>query len=440
MEDEIEANEKKKEVYVLISVKPKYAEEFCIMMVACKELCKRTCKSKNLAKIDDVFSVLGPFDFLLELSGEGKNDEEMDKKINKTIFKIREILGSYIDETCTLTKFKLPDFLKNKAKELFGKAKFFKCDELNDFKEFFKETFMTHGDIHEHENNKVFSYQTFNRLCELREELECDTAKIQKTEVKNKTIKDVHVLIKIKPEYTEQFCVAMAVCKSLCNRASASQNLAKIDEVFSVFGLFDFLLKIKVEEEKNEEEKDKKINRTILKIRETLGSYINETLTITKFKIPITKGELENFFEKKLEEKYIAKLPKIPLTEGEQELLKEVLGREKLDKLLKYNTMKKDEQEKVAEEISSGLENSQQEDLKKALAKETVDRLLKNGEKIPNESHEADYNIDLKELYDAETTPLKKLLRKAKTFLEPEDLNKRIDDLTNRVDELEKRS
>jgi predicted RNA-binding protein Jag len=308
MEDEIEANEKKKEVYVLISVKPKYAEEFCIMMVACKELCKRTCKSKNLAKIDDVFSVLGPFDFLLELSGEGKNEEEMDKKINKTIFKIRETLGSYIDETCTLTKFDLSEILKNKAKELFGKAKFFKekkCDELNDFKEFFKETFMTHGDIHEHENNKVFSYQTFNRLCELREELECDTAKIQKTEVKNKTIKDVHVLIKIKPEYTEQFCVAMAVCKSLCNRASASQNLAKIDEVFSVFGLFDFLLELSGEGRN----KDEKINKTIFKIRETLGSYINETLTITKFKIPITNGELENFFEKKIEEKYIAKLP-----------------------------------------------------------------------------------------------------------------------------------
>ena len=112
MEEETEANEKKKEVYVLISVKPKYAEEFCIMMVACKELCKRACKSKNLAKIDDVFSVLGPFDFLLELSGEGKNEGEMDKKINKTIFKIRETLGSYIDETCTLTKFDLSEHFK----------------------------------------------------------------------------------------------------------------------------------------------------------------------------------------------------------------------------------------------------------------------------------------------------------------------------------------
>ena len=359
---------KKKEVYVLIKVKPKYTEEFCIMMVACRELCKRACKSKNLAKIDEVFSVLGPFDFLLELSGEGKNEGEMDKKINKTIFKIRETLGSYIDETCTLTKFDLPEFLKNKAKELFGKAKFFKekkCDELNDFKEFFKETFMTHGDIHEHENNKVFSYQTFNRLCELREELECDTAKIQKTEVKNKTIKDVHVLIKIKPEYTEQFCVAMAVCKSLCNRASASQNLAKIDEVFSVFGLFDFLLEIKGEGEK--------INRTILKNRETLGSYINETLTITKFKIPMTKEELKKFFGKKLGGKYLVKLP---------------------------------------------------------------DR---DGETIPDEN-KPDDEIDLKEIYDAETTALKNLLKEAKTFLEPEDLNKRIVDLTNRVEELEKRS
>ena len=57
-----------KEVCVLIRVKPKYTEEFCIMMLACKELCNRVSKFKKVAKIKEAFSVLGPFDFLLELS------------------------------------------------------------------------------------------------------------------------------------------------------------------------------------------------------------------------------------------------------------------------------------------------------------------------------------------------------------------------------------
>jgi hypothetical protein len=436
-EEETGAKEEKKDVYVLIKVKPKYVEEFCIMMLACKGLCKRACKSKNLAEIDKVFSVLGPYDFLLELSGKGKDEEEMDKKINRTIFKIRETLGNYIDETCTLTQFKLSElFTKEEARKLFPEAKLLetkikKEDELNDFREFLEKEGI------------------FGRLKDLQQELDCDTAqnrweinkclfslkrectkylkegivddklkkefegkkqplsdkaKVSKIDEKNWKIvdgtvrygiydtgvqqfilntlniykiktKDVHVLIKVKPEYTEEFFVAMTVIKSLCNRATPSQNLAKIDEVCSTLGPFDFLLKIIGEgKEKEEERMHEKINKTILEIRETLGGYINETLTLKKFKIPMTKEELEKLFEKILKEKSLAKLP----------------GRD--------------------------------------------------GEKVPKESHKPDAEIDLKEIYDAETTSLKSLLKKAKTFLEPEDLNKRIDELTNRVDKLEKRS
>ena len=109
--------EKKKVAYVLVKVKPKYSEEFCITMVACKELCNRASKSKNLAQIDEVYSVLGPFDFLMTLSGENED------KINKTIFKIRETLGSYVNDTLTLTKFKIPmtkEELEKKFEKIFG--------------------------------------------------------------------------------------------------------------------------------------------------------------------------------------------------------------------------------------------------------------------------------------------------------------------------------
>ena len=110
--------EKKKVVYLLVKVKPKYSEEFCITMVACKELCNTVSKSKNLAQIDEVYSVLGPFDFLMTLSGEN------DDKINKTIFKIRETLGSYVNDTLTLTKFKIPmtkEELEKNFEKIFGK-------------------------------------------------------------------------------------------------------------------------------------------------------------------------------------------------------------------------------------------------------------------------------------------------------------------------------
>lgn len=417
--------EKKKEVYVLIKTKPKYIEEFCIMMVACKGLCKRVYKSKNLANIDEVFSVLGPYDYLLELSGEGKGEEEKDEKINRTIFKIRETLGSYIYETCTLTKFELSKHLT--SKELFEKAESLENeqreDELNDFKGFLEEGTISRLCTLRQEPDRVtdgiqnlwaknkylFSlkgnYTQDLNDCNLNDNFKkefedighplSDKAKVSMIDEKNWKIvddtkrygiystdallnvhkllnvykiitKDVHVLIEVKPEYTEKFFVAMTVFKSVCNRVHPSKNFAEIDEICSIAGPFDFLLKIIGEE--------KKIIKTILEIRETLGGYINETFTIEKFKIPMTKKELEKLFEKILGEKNLAKLPD------------------------------------------------------------------KDGEKVPNERHKSDDKIDLKEMYDAETTALKNLLKKAKTFLELEDLNKRIVDLTNRIEELEKRS
>ena len=380
-------NQTKKEVCVLIRVKPKYTEEFCIMMVACKELCKRVSKFKKLAKIDKAFSVLGPFDFLLELSekkylfrwneqsqdekklkqflmedfdagwvkdinsewrfkkivfddGKNKNkiilnkegdkvilsindektcelvkkvdkdgvtgiyrkEEEVDERINRTIFKIRETLGSYIYETHTLTKFKTSDFLENKMDA-------------------------------------------------------------------NKIAKHVHVLIKIKPNYTEQFPNKL---EEICNNP-ASEGFTII-RLCSILGPFDFVLELIAEGAEGEEEEiTEKINRKIFEIRKTLGCCIYETHTIEKFRIPMTKEDLESFFKKKIGEENLVRLPHC------------------------------------------------------------------DGEKVPHECHKPHDKIDLKEIRYAETTALKKLLENAKTFLEPENLDERIIDLNSRIEELEKR-
>lgn len=176
--------------------------------------------------------------------------------------------------------------------------------------------------------------------------------------------KVAYVLIKVKPKYTEEFYITMIACKELCNRAPESKNLAQIDEVYLVLGPFDFFMTLSGENAD-------KINKTIFKIRETLGSYVNDTLTLTKFKIPMTKEELEKNFEKILGEKYLPH---------------------------------------------------------------------KNEGKIPDEGLEPEAKIDLKEISNAEISSLIKLLEKAKKFLETEDLKKRIDDLSNRVEKLEKKS
>jgi len=435
--EETEAYKKKKETYVLIKIKPKYVEQFCIMMVACKEVCNRAPKSKNLAKIDEVFSVLGPFDFLLELSGEGKDEKKIDEKINKTIFRILKTLGNYIYETCTLTKFELSSCLEenDNFKKLIKNAKLLETErreygELNVFRDFltkegvfdkledfqkelkkeeldFDETkiknlwkknkclfglednckkYLKNGNIDVNVNmKKEINAKIQKKLSDKAELFNIDNqnwkivddmkrygiydAGIGKELKVHKIItKDVHVLIRVKPLYTLKFFVAMSVFKSLCNRDTSSQNLAIIDEVFSVLGPFDFLLELSVVGE-NVEKKDEKINRTILKIRETLGGYINETLTIKKFKIPMTKEELEKLFEKNLGYKHLAKLP----------------GR--------------------------------------------------NGEKIPDESFND--KCDLIDICDAETTSLEHLLIHAKTS-EIDELNEQIVNLKNRVKKLEK--
>jgi len=589
-----------KEVCVLIRVKPKYTEEFCIMMVACKELCKRVSKFKKLAKIDKAFSVLGPFDFLIELSekkylfswndtsenrdklkkflmedfdvrwvkklksewkdntivfADGKNkitlnmkrdkvtlrindertcefvkkdggtdiyrkEEEVDERINRTIFKIRKTLGNYIYETHTLTKFELSEFLEDECKKLYDLAESTKVgekDELDKFKGCLEETLeilfrlrdrlerekdgtqkkavndvkkydsleetceklfdtAESTKIEEKDEFKGYLEETLEGLCRLRDKLKhekdrtqkkavndvkkydsaesskvgekdeldefkgClqketieglrilrDRLKREKDETQKKAANDVkeydsleetceklydiaestkieekdelgefkgcleetlnglcrlrdrlerekvgmkhvHVLIKVKPRHTKEFFFAMGIFKGLC-KDLAPLYLAKIeDKTCSIFGQFDFIFELIAEGE--EEEITKKINRTIFEIRETLGSCIYETHTIEKFKVPMTKEDLECFFKKKIGEENLVRLPHC------------------------------------------------------------------DGEKVPHERYKPDDKIDLEEIYAAETTPLKKLLEKAKNFL---DLNERIIDLNSRVEELEKR-
>jgi len=425
-----------KEVCVLIRIKPKYTEEFCIMMIACKELCKRVSKFKKVAKIDEAFSVLGPFDFLLELSekkylfswndtsenikkfliedfdvrwgkdleptwdyntidfSNGKNkitlnmkrdkvilsindertcefvkkdggtdiyrkEEEVDERINRTIFNIRKTLGSYIYETHTLTKIELPKYLEETSgcKKLLDIAKSIKIngkDTLNEFKIYLKD-------------------ETPEKLRKLRDRLEHEKDGIQKNKA-NKIKKHMHLLIKVKPDCTEKFFLTMTIFKSLCNDP-ASRYLAEIpDTTCSIFGPFDFIFELIAKgAEGEEEEMTEKITRTIFEIRETLGNYIYETHTIEKFKIPMTKEDLKSFFKKKIGEEYLVRLPHC------------------------------------------------------------------DGEKVPHERHKPHDKIDLKEFRYAETTALKKLLENAKTFLEPENLEERIIDLNSRVEELEKR-
>jgi len=121
------------------------------------------------------------------------------------------------------------------------------------------------------------------------------TAKMENSKLKiyKKKKKHVHILIKVKPACTEKFFLAMTIFKSLCNNPT-SQYLAKIlNKTCSIIGPFDFLLEL-IAEGAEEEERTKKINRTIFEIREMLGSYIYATNTIEKFKIPMTKGDLDN--------------------------------------------------------------------------------------------------------------------------------------------------
>ena len=335
------ANEAKKEAYVLIKIKSISVEIFSVMVVACKELCERTrqFEPENLAEITEVFSVFGPFDFILELSAGG---EEKDKKINKTIFKIRETLSNYIDETCTLTTFELAKCLKGDGKSLFeGDG-----SNLEEFKPFLEEC-------------------TFNKLDIFKSEL--DYSIPEKHNPMEKIKNQVYVLIRVKPVYTQKFLVAMRFFERLCNKADPLEDLAKISEIRYTIGPFDFLLKIRADNEY-------KINKTIFKIRETLGDYINETLTIEKIKTPIKKEELNRLFKKKLGQEYIIKLPN-----------------------------------------------------------------KSDGKKIPNEHYESEHEINLNEIYDAETTTLENLLGTPDFYSEPEILNGKVADLNDRIEKIEQK-
>ncbi|NOR49189.1 MAG: hypothetical protein GQ533_14300 [Methanosarcinaceae archaeon] len=427
----------KEEVCVLIRVKPKYTIEFIIMMVACQELCNRYYKSKKLSKIDEVFSVLGPFDVFLELSeqkylfswdevpgkdskrfleflkddikiccakkseikksedkktitvsnmvtltidnenekvtikkmgeectpkciskkeynmlniykkkinkegndGDGNDEYTIHERINKTIFGIRETLGSYVYETHTLTKFELSEFLNPTAKELYyNPHQIYDICKNKDFINFLGE-------------------EIVEKLCNLRKQDNNNG----KQEIFDKGKQQAHILLKVKPEYTEKFFIAITVFKSLIDdNDSTYKKLAKIEEVCSIFGKFDFVLKISGGE--------KEINRTIFEIREMFGKMIYETSTINKFKVPITKEEMENILEKILGVKNLAKFPN------------------------------------------------------------------RGGEKFPSERH-----VDLKEIADVETTSLKHLIKQAKLISECEDLNKEIVELTDRLEKLEKK-
>ena len=416
-----------KETYVLIKIKPSYAEQFCIMMVAYREICNRIQNPENLFKIGEVFSVLGPFDFLLELSASGEDEKKIDETINKTIFKIRKTLGNYIHETCTLTKFELLDCLKDDTElhKYFSDAEFLETErkrdyELDAFRPYFKKegVFDKLKNLHDELNYKKDETENLWEKNKFLFSLEDDCKKYltegsidvnlkrefdakkpgkflsEKAELVNTYkqnwklvddvkrygiynaaklnvykigLKDAHILIKVKPACTQKFFVAMRVFQSLCNRDISSQNLALIDGFFTLLGTFDFLLELSVVGDKLEK-KDETINRTVLKIRETLGSYINETVTIKKFKIAMTKEELEKLFEKNMGHKHLTKL--------------------------------------------SG----------------------RNGDKIPDESYGP--KCDLIDMCDAETTSLKNLLMTAETF-EIGDLNEQIVNLKNRVKELE---
>ena len=522
-----------KEVCVLIRVKPKYTEEFCIMMVACMELCNKVSKFKKLAEINKAFSVLGPFDFLLELrekkhlcswnkisqnaselkkflkedfkaewvtnlepnfknntivfvdnnnnntifldekgdkviltingkkTGEfvkkGDDDRvdiyrkeaEVDERINRTIFKIRETLGSYIYETHTLTKFELSEFLDVKCKKLYDYLE----NESEEVADTAKLPYIWKND----EFKECLEEETLNRLCGLQDRLKKNagqqeieamylfswekipgndnvrlieflnrhfaiewvkTAKIEKNDgdraikmsngknylsislndektkaylktddgrtyefiakmensklnICKKITKHVHILIEVKPDCTEKFFLAMTIFKSLCNDPT-SQYLAKIqNKTCSIIGPFDFLLELIAEGAEGEEEgRTKKINRTIFEIRETLGSCIYATHTIEKFRIPMTKEDLD----------------------------KKKIGNENLVGLLQCDECN-----------------------------------------VLFEGYKPDGEIDLKEISEADESSLKKLLGYAKTFSEFEELNTRIIDLKSHVEELEKR-
>ena len=378
-------NQTKKEVCVLIRIKPKYTEEFCIMMIACKELCNRISKFKKLAKIDEAFSVLGPFDFLLELSEKkylfSWNEQSQDEKKLKEFLK-EDFDASWVKKLKSEWKDNIIVFADGKKRITLIKQHdkvilYINCERTcelvkKDGKYGGIDIYRKEEEVNERINRTIFKIRETlgSYIYDTHTLTKFKTSYLFKNKIDaNKITKHVHVLIKINPNYTEQFLKKL---EKICSYP-ASKGFVII-RLCSILGPFDFVLELIAEgAEGEEEEMTKNINRKIFEIRKTLGKYIYETHTIEKFKIPMTKEDLESFFKKKLGEEYLVRLP---------------------------------------------------------------DR---DGEKVPHERHKPHDKVDLKDIRDAETTALKKLLENAKTFLEAENLDERLIDLNSRVEELEKR-
>jgi len=485
-------------VFIMVKVKPKYLKEFAIMMIACKELRQRKeSKVGELAEILNFFPIFGTFDFYINIRGDDKKifrtiliirekfsiytDEtctlpsfdvsKLILNVGKELLKIldenkyelndldnadkidpKELLESYFGIDCTalencvqenndfiiskyntsvkintyknkaifeVNKGKIYNLLFKKNEYLFcwdkipgdddeilikilnshfpnklvKKPKFEKIDdgraiEMSNGKNFLLLSLndektkvnlkiddrIIYEFIVKNENSKLNIYkdgnlgdcpkhfreylgeETFQRLLYFKQELDNST-----NNVKDGDEDQRFVFVRVKPVFTEKFFLAITLIKKFC-KDSTSNEFAEIKNIHYIVGQFDYLLEINGNNEN-------KIGKTIFRIRETLGDYIFDTVTIKKIYLPITNDEIEKLFKNILGEKYI---------------------------------------------------------------------LNKSGEKIPNENNKSRNKFNLEEIYKAETSSLRNLLNAPKFLLESECLNKRIDEMENRIEKLEK--
>ena len=343
---------KNKIVFILIKVKPKYLIEFNIMMVACQELCQRNKPQEDeLADILSFFPIFGPFDFYLKISGENK-------KIIRTILIIREKFSIYINETCTLTSFEMSEILSNDDKELLKiiYENKYELDDWDNANVIDKDGKIKYQELPQYQDKEAFiDSETFRRLVKFKQELGDSTNNGK--ELYNQRF----VFIRVKPVFTKKFILAINLIRNFCEY-STSQEFAKINDIYYIVGPFDYLLEIN----RNNENK---ISKTIFKIRETLGDYIFDTVTIKKIYLPITNDEIKKLFKNRFGEEYI---------------------------------------------------------------------LNKDGEKIPNENNQLKLEFNLDEISQAETSSLRNLLNNIPKFLSEYELNKRIDEMENHIEKLEK--
>ena len=196
--------------------------------------------------------------------------------------------------------------------------------------------------------------ETFQRLVDFKQYLDYSTINGKDGDEDQR-----FVFIRVKPEFTEKFFLATTLIENFC-KYSKSTEFAKINNIYYIVGQFDYLIDF------NKDNKNK-IGRTIFRIREILGDYIRDTVTINKIDLPMTNDEIKKIFKNILEKEYI---------------------------------------------------------------------LNKDGEKIPNESNLSSARFNLEEIYRAETSSLIKLLDTPISFFEYENLNKRIDEIENRLEKI----